>query len=407
MPIKIVERRHFNPDDGSIAVASGAGAGTGAAFGPTLGLGVGPAAAAGAGSALDPSVLTDGGITFGFNVSSSLFGFTESLQQCHDRYLSSYNLTVLPIAKMFHNALPTAWSSTFGGVVSGRRVIICYTAKTSVANAAAGDMDAEVASYFASVPRDWYVIAVFMQEPNDDLQKGSFSATDYKNAYKRHYAIIKAQQKAANPGAGLHGNRLEMWSCFINPLNLGMTAAATAAWLPDPTFNDGADGGYCDGYGWDCYLNPNGQQLPGHTGDTRYNTDYAQFWSARMQAALDANALKGMQRWGIMEAGAPWRNWDTGATTRDTVMTAGFDYCKTPPQGLPAEHFLMFDSLGTQWDQRIVADGIPTQFDHRGGPGGPDVPGFVAVPATPDEPLRVTYETRIKGGVYNQFVGPA
>jgi hypothetical protein len=185
-----------------------------------------------------------------------------------------------------------------------------------------------------------------------------------------------------------------MWSCFQGPYATSITAAQSAAWLPDPTHNDGADGGYCDGYGWDLYGNPVG------VGGTRYDSQYSPAYSTRFQSALDATALNGMTRWGVMEIGAPWRNWDTGAVARDQYMADALTWLET--RSPRPEHIVAFNAIGNKWDQRFVADGLPTQFDH-----GTDVPRFVPVPATPDEPFQATFEARIKGGVYSVYLGPS
>jgi hypothetical protein len=206
--------------------------------------------------------------------------------------------------------------------------------------------------------------------------------------YARHLPIIHAAQKAPNPGAGLAGNRLEMWSCFTIPFNLGITAATSASWQPD----------VCDGYGWDAYLNPNG------IGGTRYNSLYDQHMTARFTTAVDVMNLNGVYRWAIPEWGAPWRNWDNGAQARDTYGREAMDYwlagfVMNDGQLHKPDFICWFDRKGTNWDQRLVADGLPTTFDHSGGPGGPDNPATVPVPVTPDEPLSLSLTSYIAAGL--------
>jgi hypothetical protein len=332
-------------------------------------------------------------IAYGFNISADngFTGSTETATQAHDRLVSSYGLTVVPIAKMFYGGMPpAAWDSNFEGVVTGKRVIICYGAGTSEANAAAGGDNARMAAHAASVPRGWHVIYVHRQEPDDEMKAGTLNVADYKAVYAQHYPVIHAAQKAPNPGAGLLGNKLELWSCFQAPVQLGLSAAQSASWHPDP--------GTQDGNGWDCYLNPVG------VGGTRYNSLYDPHGPNRFQQCIDVNNLMGMHKWGVMEYAAPWRNWDNGAQARNTYMVEFTEFLRAGYVGNDSqlhkpEHIVLFNRKGTQWDQRFTRGGAPTTYDHSGGPGGPDNPATVPVPVLPDEPFGVSYSAYVNGGL--------
>jgi hypothetical protein len=339
----------------------------------------------------------------GFNNSgdSEFLGTSEGYQAWHDRYLATYDLTVLPVAKFFYSgvgALPTTWNASKEGTTSGRRVFITYQWDTTAANAAGGDMDAKIASYAASVPRGWHVYFCYFNEPDDNFKAGTANVADYKAVCARHAPIVRAAQKAPNPGAGLQGNKLEFWSCFTIPFNLNVSAATSASWLPDP--------GVLDGLGWDAYLNPNG------VGGTRYNSLYDQHMQDRYASVWDVHRLTGVYNWGITEWGAPWRNWDTSGTARDTYCREAMDYwlaghVQADGQLYKPKFLCFFNRKGTNWDQRLVANNVPTTFDHSGGPGGPDNPPTVSVPASmlPDEPFRFSYTNYITSNIYTPFDG--
>lgn len=345
------------------------------------------------------------GTVFGFDLSFNKYVGAESvLSAPQTRLERSFSIggAGLPIAKVFRSGTPTTWDPAQEGVVSGRRVIACYGPQTTVPAAAAGNDNARLSAWASSVPRDWRVIFCFFQEADDNIQAGDFSAGDYKAVFAQHYPIIKAAQKA--PSSGLRGNQLELWPIFSTPFNLSLSAATAASWLPSPSV--------CDGYGWDVYLNPNGQQLPGHTGDIRYDTAYDQDWATRCDRIMTVHQLNGMNRWLIGEAGAPARDWDTDGTQRDLYLTNGIEYCLDPPlAGLPAaDAFCFYNSKGTNWDQRVETESAILNWDHSGGPNAnleatPSLP----VPAAmkPDEPFVATYSSYINAGPTSAYIGPS
>lgn len=334
-------------------------------------------------------------IAYGANISTSLFVGAETMQQCHDRYLSTWSLAQLPIGKIFRQTTPTTWDSSYEGVVSGRRVIYCYKPTVSVADASTGGDDAEISALAAAVPRGWYVRFVFFQEHDDDIQDGTFTATQYRNVYARHYDLIHAAEKT--PSGGLPGNKLELWSCGQAPMQLSLSVATSASYMPLA-----AD---CDGYGWDCYLNPFG--VTGPTGGIGYESSYAPTWEDRFEECLQVNALNGVDRYGVMEFGAPWRNWDTGPPhstggvaggSRDAALMTGIAWLND--QDPAPEFWCMFDSIGTNWDQRFVADSVPSTFTHTG-----HTPLTVSHGMTGDEPFIVSYQNLLRAGRYSPFSG--
>lgn len=332
---------------------------------------------------------------YGFNVSTSLFVGSENMQQCHDRYLNTFEISQLPIGKIFRQTTPSTWDSTYEGVVSGRRVIYCYRPVSNIATTVAGGDDAEISALAAAVPRGWYVRFVFWQEHDDDVRDGTITAAQYRAVYARHYPLIHAAQKA--PSGGLPGNKLELWSCGQAPMQLSLSVAQSAAMMPL------ADD--CDGYGWDCYLNPFG--VAGPTGGIGYESSYSPTFQDRFEECLQVNDLMGVSRYGVMEFGAPWRNWDTGAPfstggvaggSRNNALMTGINWLNS--QDPAPEMWALFDSIGTNWDQRFVADGVPTTFTHTG-----HTPSTVSHGMTGDEPFTASFADLIRGGNYAPFSG--
>ncbi|MEU2612561.1 hypothetical protein ABZ570_13430 [Micromonospora sp. NPDC007271] len=138
----------------------------------------------------------------------------------------------LRVARIFYPGLPPAWKGSRSDVVD-RTVIVSFKAAPQDINA--GKYDSRLASWFASIPRDHNVYWSYFHEPEDDVERGAFTAEAYRAAWRR---IAGLAARANNPK-------------LINTLIL-------MCWTVDPksgrSFNDfypGSD--VVETLGWDCY----------------------------------------------------------------------------------------------------------------------------------------------------------
>lgn len=81
-----------------------------------------------------------------------------------------------------------AWPTNFPGIIP----ILSF--KLLPSNVLAGDYDSALASFFSSAPTRAYWD--YWHEPEDDIEAGTFMASDYASAYRHIAAIAKANQKS-------------------------------------------------------------------------------------------------------------------------------------------------------------------------------------------------------------------
>lgn len=138
----------------------------------------------------------------------------------------------LKMARIFYPGLPPAWDGSRSDVVD-RTVVVSFKASPQEVNT--GKYDSRLASWFASIPRDDNVYWSYFHEPEDDVERGSFTAAAYKTAWRR---IAGLANRADNPK-------------LINTLIL-------MCWTLDPKSGRNFDAFYPGGdlietLGWDCY----------------------------------------------------------------------------------------------------------------------------------------------------------
>ncbi|MFE9956445.1 hypothetical protein [Micromonospora sp. NPDC005299] len=138
----------------------------------------------------------------------------------------------LRMARVFFPGLPPAWNGSRADVVD-RTVVVSFKASPQEINS--GKYDSRLASWFASIPRDHNVYWSYFHEPEDDVERGGFTTTAYRTAWKR---VAGLANRANNPK-------------LINTLIL-------MCWTLDPKSGRSFDAFYPGGdvietLGWDCY----------------------------------------------------------------------------------------------------------------------------------------------------------
>ncbi|MFG1676306.1 hypothetical protein [Micromonospora sp. NPDC049282] len=226
-----------NPQAGQVPATAGpgpsAGLGTPAAPGAAS-----PSAAQGLGGkpAVKPSASTSANANGFSGTRLTLPGASVDPQngETFSQALSRSDRTIgrLRMARVFYPGLPPAWNGSRSDVVD-RTVVVSFKAPPQEVNA--GKYDARLTSWFASIPRDHDVYWAYFHEPEDDVERGSFTAAQYKQAWRR---IAGMANRANNPK-------------LINTVIL-------MCWTVDPKSGRSFDAFYpgsdlVETLGWDCY----------------------------------------------------------------------------------------------------------------------------------------------------------
>jgi hypothetical protein len=130
------------------------------------------------------------------NPSGTLFGTvvakrgTETFEQAQQRADSTYG--GLDISRVFYGGAPQPWPGAAG--YSGRPVVVSF--RYSPVQVLSGTYDQALLSWFANAPSDREVYWSYSHEPEDNIERGDFSAADYRAAWV-HISTIAAA--ASNP----------------------------------------------------------------------------------------------------------------------------------------------------------------------------------------------------------------
>lgn len=256
----------------------------------------------------------------------------ETPAQQRQRVIDTYGR--FPMSKLFYGGLPQTWDASKEGAQPERRVVICYT------------NDDNLQSHAESVPSGWWVIYVPWQEADLKIQDGVITQSQLNGFFTRGYPIVNAAQKA--------DNRLEIWPCLAGGSGYKSDPAARATSLSKYIGYLTPLVGKMHGVGIDCYINPFG------IGGTGYDSQYKPDAAARLGFCFDVLKGANVERFGVMEFGAPARTWDSDRSERANVLNAFVAMCQTgydldDGTHVRAEFALLFNQQGTQWDQRIVA----------------------------------------------------
>jgi hypothetical protein len=99
----------------------------------------------------------------------------------------------LEMVRVFYPGLPPAWNGSQADI-AGRTTVVSFKALPS--DVLAGRYDAQMTAWFASVPRDRDTYWVYYHEPEDNIDNGTFTAADYRAAWRR---LAGLAAKAGNP----------------------------------------------------------------------------------------------------------------------------------------------------------------------------------------------------------------
>lgn len=183
----------------------------------------------------------------------------------------------LGLVRVFYPGLPAPWPGLAGA--SGGPVVVSF--KANPRDVLTGEHDAYLGRWFASVPTDRTVWWTYWHEPEDDIEKGRFSAAEYRAAWRHLTALAEG---ARNPQ--LRPTLVLM--CWT------LTPESGRNWK-----SYYAGDSVIDTLGWDCY---NAGARFGRYRDPM-----------RMFSATAAASASVGKPWGISELGSLLATGDTGA----------------------------------------------------------------------------------------------
>ena len=99
----------------------------------------------------------------------------------------------MEMVRVFYPGLPPAWKGSRADV-AGRTTVVSFKAHPRDINA--GRHDAQLAAWFAGVNRQRDTYWVYFHEPEDDVENGSYTAADYRSAWRR---LAGLAARAGNP----------------------------------------------------------------------------------------------------------------------------------------------------------------------------------------------------------------
>lgn len=217
----------------------------------------------------------------------------------------------LEVVRVFYPGMPSAWPGRAGSV--DRPVVVSFKATPS--QVLSGRYDAELLSWFRAAPRDRDIWWAYWHEPEDNVQRGDFSAQSWRDAYRR---IAGLAARVDNPA--LHNTVILM--CWTANPNSGRS-------LND--FFPGRD--VVDTIGWDCY----------NKSESAYLDPTSMF-----SRAIAASKNFGVG-FGIAELGSKLRGGDGGASRADWLRRVGQHL-----SGQGAEFVTYFDSLVDGGEFRLL-----------------------------------------------------
>lgn len=137
----------------------------------------------------------------------------------------------MEVVRVFYPGLPSRWPGRAGEV--GGSIVVSFKANPS--DVLAGKHDAYLAEWFRTAPTDRDIWWAYWHEPEDDVERGAFTAQQWRDAYRR---IAGLAESAGNPR--LHNTVILMcWT--VSPKSNRSFA----------NFFPGTD--VVEALGWDCY----------------------------------------------------------------------------------------------------------------------------------------------------------
>lgn len=100
----------------------------------------------------------------------------------------------VPILRSFSSGMPHPWTSRQGRALEGRDVVSSFKAQPK--SILSGEHDATLEAWFRGAPEDQVVYWSYFHEPESEINKGQFTASDYRAAW-RHIKTL--EEKTCNP----------------------------------------------------------------------------------------------------------------------------------------------------------------------------------------------------------------
>lgn len=220
----------------------------------------------------------------------------------------------LGVIRYFDANWPDSWTY-YTNRMGNRTVNLSFKISPGYVNG--GGADNHLRSWFASAPTDRLVYWTYFHEPEDDIERGRFSAADYRAAWARIAALAR---QADNP---------QLRATLV-----------LMCWTTDPasrrTWTDYYSPGDIDVLGWDCF---NAGAKRGVYRDP----------SVMFSQAITASRAAGLP-WAISEVGSILAVGDTTGEGRAAWLTRVAQYLHT--EG--AEFVSYFDTLKGTSDYRLL-----------------------------------------------------
>jgi len=100
----------------------------------------------------------------------------------------------MDVVRLFNSGLPPAWTGSKQAQVGPRPVVVSF--KMAPSQVLSGQHDAYMTSWFAGIPTDREVYWSYWHEPEDEIAGGTFTAADYRAAWRR---LKQLEDSVANP----------------------------------------------------------------------------------------------------------------------------------------------------------------------------------------------------------------
>ena len=170
------------------------------------------------------------GAMFGTSIDEGNVDWLTALRQSDSRFGH------LGVVRVFEPGLPGPWSGRLGQL---KRPFI-YSFRANPAGVVAGQFDNQIRTWFKAAPRTHPIWWTYQHEPEDDIERGDYSADKYRQAWQ-HIAAI--EQSVNNPQ--LHPTMILMcWT--LNPRS-------------GRSFSNYYPGNFIQVLAWDCYNPPQEQ----------------------------------------------------------------------------------------------------------------------------------------------------
>lgn len=241
----------------------------------------------------------------------------ETYQQALARSESRYGR--LGIIRYFDSNSPDSWSS-YTSKLTDHTAIISFRISPSTVNS--GSADGQLLTFFRNAPQDRITYWSYMHEPEDDIARGSFTASAYRTAFAR-VARLARQASAETGNTALRATLILM--CYtVNP-------ASGRNWT---NYYSSAED--VEVLGWDCYNHGENRGVYGEP---------ATLYSRAINVSRNAG-----EPWGMAEFGSRLARGDTTGAGRAAWLTKVAKY-------LYAEGALFasyFDTNGAGTDYRLL-----------------------------------------------------